>query len=293
MKWFTARWPCSIWLALLVPVVTGQDKPKDVVVTNFAILVGFPSGSQNAIDGILLIPGTVIPLAADEITPAEAGKTDLLGKSLSFTKVVDRLWSTFRLDTSRQIQKGLRAATRVGEAVGLPEIEGSNVRMTAVLLGYSNTTATYRVVFKQGEKPLADSTVIATRGGRTVVGGTDGELAPYLFVILEPERAGESQGGIDATSKNPGVTQPVLVRKVAPKYPEEAKKNKVRGVVVLNLVVDMQGRVEDVQAVENPDDSLTKAAMDAVRQWEFRPARDAKGQPLKVLTTITLRFELK
>jgi len=48
--------------------------------------------------------------------------------------------------------------------------------MTATLVGYSKTTATYRVVFKQSEKSLADSTVIVTRGGRAVVGERTGKL---------------------------------------------------------------------------------------------------------------------
>ncbi len=293
MKRSAARWFPLIWPILLVAMAMAQTKPGDVVQTNFAVFVGFPSGSEGTIEGVLLIPGTVIPLAADEINLTEAGKTDLLGKSLSFTKAVDRLWSTFRLDPARQIQKGLRTASRVGEAVSLPEFEGADVKMTATLVGYSKTTATYRVVFKQKEKSLADSTVIVTRGGRAVVGGTDGALAPYMFVIIEPAGADEVPRGVLDTSKNPDITQPVLINKVNPNYPEEARNNKTRGVVVLNVIIDTDGKVDDVKAVESPDDSLSKAAIDAVRQWEFRPALNAHGQPVKVLSTITIRFELK
>ncbi len=85
----------------------------------------------------------------------------------------------------------------------------------------------------------------------------------------------------------------MLTHKVDPAYPEEARKNKVRGVVVLNIIINAGGNVEEVRAIESPDEQLTKAAIDAVRQWEFSPARNAKGQPVKVLSTITIRFELK
>jgi len=114
-----------------------------------------------------------------------------------------------------------------------------------------------------------------------------------MFVIIEPESADESRRDVPAASKNPDITQPVLIRKVNPQYPKEAKNNKTRGVVVLNIIVNTDGKVDDVKAVENPDDNLTKAAIDAVRQWEFRPALNAQGQPVKVLSTITIRFELK
>lgn len=286
---------CPLFLCATCSGVFGQNKSisPGTVRTDFAVLVGFASGGQGATEGVLLIPGTVIPLATDGINATETGTPEIVTRSLSFTKSVARLWNTFRLDPARQIQKGLRADVRVGEAVSLPEIEGANLKMTATLVGFDNTSATFRVIFRQGEKSLADSTVIVTRGGRAVVGGTDGEAAPYIFVIVAPESPTQDQAGPLSADKNPGITQPVLTRKVDPVYPEEARKNKARGVVVLNIVVDTNGRVEDVQAIENPDEQLTKAAIEAVRQWEFSPALNAKRQPIKVLSTITIRFELK
>ena len=47
--------------------------------------------------------------------------------------------------------------------------------------------ATYRIVFRQDQTKLADSKLTVARGGRAVVGGMDGEAAPYVFVFVQPD----------------------------------------------------------------------------------------------------------
>ena len=95
------------------------------------------------------------------------------------------------------------------------------------LVGYDETTATYRVVFRQSEKTIADSTVAVSRGGRAVVGGTDGPGAPYLFVVIEPETDRSAEDGIPRAGKDSGLTAPAALGKVPPRYPEEARKPRV------------------------------------------------------------------
>jgi len=50
MKRFAASWARLIWPLLLIPMSMGQTKPGDVVRTNFAVLIGFPSGSEGIIE---------------------------------------------------------------------------------------------------------------------------------------------------------------------------------------------------------------------------------------------------
>jgi TonB family protein len=181
----------------------------------------------------------------------------------------------------------------VGKPVELPHLQKANVRMSATLLQFDNTSATYRVMFRQGDKILADSTASVARGGRAVVGGVDGDAAPYIFVFIEPEAPGKVTASPNAISVTDGITEPKPVATVQPNYPAEAKKEKIEGVVVLNLVIDTEGGVQNIAILEDPDPRLTKAAVDAVKQWKFSPALDRKGNPVSVRSAITIRFRLK
>lgn len=259
------------------------------VPTGFAVLVGFPAAEASETTGVLLVPGTVLPL--DAPGGATAGREELIPRSLALAAAVDRLWGTFRLDPERRLQKGAYLAAPVGEAVELPVPEGGDVRISARLLGFDDRLATFRVIFREREKVLADSTVGVERGGRAVVGGLDGAAAPYLFVILEPEAAGRPL----APRVEPGLgwREPVAMTKVPPSYPEEARKARVMGIVVLEAEIAADGKVTDTRVLESPSPLLTAAAAEAVRRWEFEPARDAAGQAVAVRYVVTLNFTLR
>ncbi len=258
------------------------------VSTSFAVLVGFPSGEAAAEGGALLVPGTVIPLDA----PTVAGGEALVTRSLAFTSAVDKLWDTFRLDPTRRIQRSRTVLALVNESLELPAPPGSDLAISATLLGYNQRLATYRVALHQDGHTLADSTASVTRGGRAVVGAVDGEAAPYLFVVVEAAAEGDRETAAGRAGEN-GLTEPVAISKVAPKYPEEARAAKVQGVVVLETLIDRTGRVREARILESPAPSLAEAAIAAARQWRFEPARNAQGVAVDVRFVLTLRFALK
>lgn len=76
-----------------------------------------------------------------------------------------------------------------------------------------------------------------------------------------------------------------------PKYPGVAVKARVRGIVILDLVVDRTGRVAGGEVLKPLPFGLTQAAMEAVRQWKYEPARDESGRPVasRVVVTIPMR----
>ncbi len=283
-------------LALLAAVLAlGQAAPapaadSGALMTGFSVLVGFPSGSPTGSSGTLLVPGTVIPLDAAPADPA--ARREAVERRLAFNAALDRLWETFRLDPRRRLEQGAYREARLDQPLELPRPEGAEVALSATLLGYDQRTATFRVVFRQGDKTLADSTVNVERGGRAVVGGMDGAAAPYLFVVVEPDPPG---GGPNAVplAEAAGLSEPRLLQTARPAYPDAARAAGTQGVVVLDVVVDLDGRAADVRVISSPDPLLAEAAMAAVRQWRFEPARTASGEPVKVLYAVTVNFKLQ
>jgi protein TonB len=87
------------------------------------------------------------------------------------------------------------------------------------------------------------------------------------------------------------IRPPKKTRHVAPIYPPIALANKVDGVVILEVVIAENGRVQDVRVLRSRP-LLDQAALDAVRQWQFTPTL-LNGEPVPIVMTVTVSFELK
>jgi len=88
------------------------------------------------------------------------------------------------------------------------------------------------------------------------------------------------------------ITHPVAIDKVNPKYPEGARKEKVMGMVTLETVINENGTVDGIEVLKSPDERLSKAAVEAVRDWTFEPAL-CDGRPVGVYFNLTIKFNLK
>lgn len=86
----------------------------------------------------------------------------------------------------------------------------------------------------------------------------------------------------------PEVMQKLLVHRVEPVYPAEARKQRLQGVIALNVVVGRDGSVTSMRPLNGPD-ILAQAAMDALRWWKFEPYR-LNGEPAVVETTLAVEF---
>jgi protein TonB len=88
-------------------------------------------------------------------------------------------------------------------------------------------------------------------------------------------------------------TPPSLVRRVEPKYPADARRQEIAGLVVVEAILDRQGRVEPGARVLRSIPTLDEEALAAVHQWRFRPARDRDGTPVRVILEVPIRFVLR
>ncbi len=84
---------------------------------------------------------------------------------------------------------------------------------------------------------------------------------------------------------------PRVLRKVLPQYPLKARLQGVTGRVVLEIVLGRDGSIRSVRVLRSVK-LLDQAAILAVRQWRFSPARDAQGRPVSVVVDIPMVFTL-
>jgi protein TonB len=77
---------------------------------------------------------------------------------------------------------------------------------------------------------------------------------------------------------------------VEPEYPESARIARLQGKVILEVIVGRDGSVEGVRVLRSIP-LLDAAAVEAVRQWRYRPALQG-GRPVKVFMTIVVDFKL-
>jgi protein TonB len=117
--------------------------------------------------------------------------------------------------------------------------------------------------------------------GRGIGSGTGDGVGP-----------GEERGwGGGAPAPGNGITWPVEIIRVQPKYTTGAMREKIQGKVILEVVIREDGTVGDVRVIKSLDPSLDAAAIAAARQWKFKPAmRD--GKPVAVRVQMELEFRL-
>jgi len=107
-----------------------------------------------------------------------------------------------------------------------------------------------------------------------------GSIAPPAPSVGEPRRI-RVGGNVQAAT---------LINQVMPQYPMIARTAHVSGTVVLHAVVGKDGTIKELEYVSGPP-LLMKSAMDAVKEWRYRPAL-LNGEPVEVDTTINVVFHL-
>jgi TonB family protein len=89
-----------------------------------------------------------------------------------------------------------------------------------------------------------------------------------------------------------GIQAPVAEKRVEPMYPEDYRRARVAGIVVLEAALSETGTVEKVGILKSLAPGLDMAALTAVQQWKFKPAT-RNGKPVPVLFNLTINFQLK
>lgn len=114
-------------------------------------------------------------------------------------------------------------------------------------------------------------------------------------ITNEPEAANSQTGsketfGLEPQSAASLTVSPKLVKEVLAPYPKEARWAHVEGDVVLKLIIDEQGKVEQASVINSLGHGLDEAALTAIRQFIFSPGFN-DGKVVK--TEIKYRYKFR
>ena len=125
--------------------------------------------------------------------------------------------------------------------------------------------------------------------------------APSMIGMAVPGSSAPPPNLVNATSNEPkpvlqtlnvsqGVSQGLLIKKVQPFYPRNALSMHVEGAVELMATISTSGNITAVKVLSG-DQLLTRAAVDAVKQWKYKPYL-LNAAPVEIQTQITVNFKL-
>lgn len=108
-------------------------------------------------------------------------------------------------------------------------------------------------------------------------------------VIAIPSRP--DAPGILLTRDGSNISPPVAIRQVPPKYPRRERWHRVSGDCTLKIIIDSEGTPESIKVVKSLDPGLDQSAIEAVKQWRYKPALK-DGVPVPSEMTFIVKFQL-
>ena len=118
-----------------------------------------------------------------------------------------------------------------------------------------------------------------------------GSTGPFSSIISALPKAPLSNSGQPQRVRvSQGVSTGLLIKKVQPQYPDDARQAGIQGQVVLQALIDKNGDVVDLKLVSG-DPALASAANEAVKQWKYKPYL-LNGNPVMVETQVVVNFQL-
>ena len=144
------------------------------------------------------------------------------------------------------------------------------------------------VVRSSASQPKSTPATTEVAEAPEVIGATSNSDA--LSRIVTSTQVQVPTQAAPALKVSQGVFQGLLIKKVAPTYPAQARQLRVEGAVLLQATILKDGSVGNIKQLTG-DATLGHAAIDAVRQWKYKPYY-LNGEPTEIQTQITVNFKL-
>jgi TonB family protein len=194
-----------------------------------------------------------------------------------------------------RVERSVIAADQIAYDVVVVDLDSGKIVLSSQIkpgqpLDVTSVAGGRQVRVRLADPSLFFSASVSVIDGKTIVDEfrTWWQLEPHestpaaLTPVLNAPGAFRVGGDVKA---------PILTHRVEPIYTVEARRARISGIVIVEVVIDKNGRVKDAMVLKGLPFGLDQAAIDAVRQWEFRPAT-LNGEPVDVIFNLTINFRL-
>jgi TonB family protein len=120
--------------------------------------------------------------------------------------------------------------------------------------------------------------------------GNGGGLGPGSGIGYGPGSGWNTGGGLAQIGGR--VSAPVLIHSVEAEFSDEARRAKYQGVCLISLIVDTQGNPQNIRVTRALGMGLDEKAIEAIRQYKFKPAMKDGKTPVPVMITVEVNFRL-
>ena len=232
-----------------------------------------------------------IPVAPDDIPAAQElpGRTDLWASVLGVLVIVVAVLLGLLLGWHVAITRGLLAGS-AGRAPASAAAQASRPTVSAPAAQIPSAGGS--ASSSQAGPAPAPKTALVVNSARPRNGGlVVSQNGKVIYRLSSSETA-----AVGTSSKGPTVTpgdkasETRLIHRVEPTYPAEARAKHIQGLVALDVQVGEDGTVRNISVVAG-DPVLSAAAVEAVKQWKYRPF-SIDGHGAEMQTRITIKFVL-
>jgi TonB family protein len=186
------------------------------------------------------------------------------------------------------------------------EADHPHITILSLVVGVDGTPANVQVVNPHGS-PFDQPAITAVQQSRFQPGALNGRPVPVLVDVRVPffhftsavprlmlhyaQMGNFRSRPDDLNGMGPGVTPPRPIVNAMPEYSEQARRQKIQGIVVISLLVTEEGMPTDFRIEKSLGYGLDEKALQAAAKYRFKPAmRD--GNPISQRITVEMNFRL-
>lgn len=186
-----------------------------------------------------------------------------------------------------QLKKNLKALTRINQAIKPVEtVHSASIAERHFLLKTeAKTYGQLDAGTNPAGHPLSADTALIKKTHSVPIGS----LEPLTTAARQATETKE----ILSESVNVNIARPLFKQNTSPRYPQRARRMGYEGLVMLKVLVDENGRVDDLEILKSSGYAvLDRAAISSVKTWLFEPGTEA-GKKKKMWVKIPIRFQLE
>jgi protein TonB len=237
--------------------------------------------------------GQPAPAPAPTSSPVTAPSTGTLDRASSATQSLAPKTATATLLDKPSAGVGNPSVIRISTSIGANTAPKISANSAANIAGNSEPgtkqpdSAPMRVksTTRAKTQALGEESAPALPSPLAVASAND----PSLSGLIASASSSVPRPSLATVRISQGVSQGLLIKRVQPKYPPAALSVRAQGAVQIEATINKEGNVTNLKVLSG-DPVLARAALEAVRQWRYKPYY-LDGEPVEIQTQITVNFK--